>query len=147
MVRTERGHRRRRNVLDLLAHPPPKHLYEMHYQTWNVLATFAQRRQENREYIQTIIKITTEFAPLHHLRQITVGSRHEPNVHFVGARTTQSLELLLLQYTQQLGLQRQRNIPNLVKEQGSLVGQLKTADLLRYGSGEGAPLMTKKLTL
>src|SRR6202007_2141143 len=79
--------------------------------------------------------------------RVPVGAGHEPNVHFVGAGATQSLELLLLQHTQQLGLQRQRNIPNLVKEQGSLVGQLKTASLLRYGSGEGAFLVTKKLTL
>src|ERR1700757_3616331 len=116
MVRTERRHRRGRNVLDLLTHPPPKHLYEMGHKTWNVLATCAQRRQENRKHIQTIIKIATEFATFHHLRQIAVGSGHEPNVDFVGAGATQSLELLLLQHTQKLGLQRQRNIPDLVKK-------------------------------
>src|ERR1700731_714092 len=108
MVRAERGHRRRRNVLDLLTHPPPKHLYEMRHKTWNVLATCPQWRQENRKHIQTIIKVATEFAPLHHVRQITMGSGHQPNVHFVSAGTTQSFELLLLQYTQKLGLQRQR---------------------------------------
>jgi len=74
-----------------------------------------------------------------------VCGSHEPNVDFVSAGATQSLELLFLQHAQQFGLQRQRNVANLVKEQSSLVGQLKAANLLCDRSGEGTFLVTKKL--
>ena len=47
---------------------------------------------------------------------------------------------------QKFGLQCQRNIAHLVQEKRAFVGQLKTADLLRYGAGERASFVTKKLT-
>src|SRR6266478_7756377 len=58
----------------------------------------------------------------------------------------QALEFLFLQDTQQFGLQSRRNITHLVEEQRAFVGQLETANLLRYGSSERAFLVAKKLT-
>ena len=46
-------------------------------------------------------------------------------------RAAQALELLLLQDAQQLGLQRRRDVADLVEEQRAAVGQLEAADLLR----------------
>jgi hypothetical protein len=51
-----------------------------------------------------------------------------------------------LQNTQQFGLECRWNIAHLVEEKRTFVGQLESANLLRYGSGERALLVAKKLT-
>src|SRR5258706_7691139 len=118
----------------------------MRYQGRNVFAARAQRRQQHREYIQTVVEVATKFAPRHHLHQITVGCSHQPHVHLVSPSAAQALKFLFLQYAQQFGLQCRWNIAYLIEEKRAFVGQLKAANLLRYGSGEGAFLVAKKLT-
>src|SRR5580765_7686265 len=118
----------------------------MRHQGWNVVAALAQSRQQYREDIQAIVEVATKFATIHHLRQIPICGCNEPNVHLVSPGTPQTLELLFLQYAQQFGLQRGRNITHFIQEKRAFVGQLETADLLRYGAGESALLVSKKLT-
>src|SRR5580700_1855185 len=72
-------------------------------------------------------------------------SSHQPNVDLVSPSTPQSLKLLFLQYTEQLGLQRRWNITYLVQEKCALVGYFETANPLRNGPCECAFLMPKKL--
>src|SRR6266550_242197 len=60
---------------------------------------------------------------------------------------TQALELLFLQDAKQFGLQRRRNITDLVQKERSFVSQLEAANLLRDGSGERPFFVTKQLTL
>ena len=90
------------------------------------------------EDIQTIVEVAAKFASIHHLRQIPIGCSHQPYVHLVSPSAAQALEFLFLQYAQQFGLQCRRNITHLVQEKCTFVGQLETANLLRYGSGERA---------
>src|SRR6516225_7148298 len=52
--------------------------------------------------------------------------------------TSQTLELLLLQDPQQLGLQRQRHISDFVQEQSPTVSHFKAADFLRKGPSKRA---------
>src|SRR6266849_708258 len=118
----------------------------MRDQGWNVFAALPQWWQKDGEHIQTIVEVTAKFASLHHLRQVPIRSSHQPHVHLVSPSAAQAFELLFLQYAQQLGLQRRRNITHLVEEECTFVGQLETANLLRYGSGERALLVAKELT-
>src|SRR6202022_4521698 len=99
----------------------------------------------NRKHIQTVVEVAAKFVPLHHLRQITASCSHQPNVHLVSPSAAQGLELPFLQYSQQFRLQRQWNIADLVEEEGTFVSQFETTNPLRYGSGEGASLVAKKL--
>ncbi len=132
-------------MFDLLAHPAAINLDKMCHQGRNVFAALPQRWQQDREHVQTIVEVAAKFAPLHHVRQISVGRSHEPNVHLVSPGAAQALELLFLQDAQQFGLQCQRDIAHFVQEERPFVGQLETADLLRDGAGESALLMAKKL--
>ena len=102
--------------------------------------------QQHGENIQSIVEVAAKLASIHHLRQITIRGSHQPNIHLVSPGATQALELLFLQYTQQFGLQRRRNIAHLVQKERAFVGQLETSNLLRDGSGECAFLVAKKLT-
>src|ERR1700687_2401336 len=114
-------------------------------QGWNVFAALPQWRQKDGEHIQTIVEVTAKFASLHHLRQVPIRCSHQPHVHLVSPSAAQAFEFLFLQYAQQLGLQRRRNITHLVQEKSTFVGQLETANLLRYGSGERPLLVTQEL--
>src|ERR1700675_1187932 len=116
----------------------------MRDQGWNVFAALPQWWQKDGEHIQTIVEVTAKFASLHHFRQVPIRSSHQPHVHLVSPSATQALELLFLQYTKQLGLQRRWNITHLVQEKSTFVGQLETANLLRDGPGERALLVTKE---
>ena len=53
----------------------------------------------------------------------------------------------LLQDAQQLGLERERQLADLVEEQGAAVGLLEQAGLARDGAGEGAALVAEQLAL
>ena len=134
-------------MFDLLTHPATKNLNKMCHQSRNVFATDPQRWQDDREHVQTIVEVAAKCVPLHHVGQISVGGSHEPNVHLVSACAAQALEFLLLQYTQQLGLQCQWNIAHFVQEEGPFVGYFKTAHLLGDSASKSALLMAKKLAL
>src|SRR5260370_40508173 len=145
LIRDECGHRFRRNVFDLLNHPAGINLDKMFHQRRNIFPALPQRWQRDRKHIQPVVEIAAKFVALHHFDQIPVGRGYEPNVHLVSPSAAQALELLLLQDTQQFGLQGLRNIAHFVDEQRPSVRQFETANLLRYGSGERASLVAEKL--
>jgi hypothetical protein len=74
-----------------------------------------------------------------------MGGSYEPHIYLVSAATAQPFKFLFLQYTQKFWLQRRRNIADFVKEEGTLIGQLEAAKLLRDRSGERALFMAEKL--
>src|SRR6266850_2711770 len=145
LIRDEGRHRFRRNVFDLLTHPASINLDKMFHQCWNVFAACPQRWQGDRKHIQTVVEVAAKFVAFHHVSQISVGRSYEPNIHLVSPSAAQALKLLLLQDTQQFGLQSGRNISHLVQEERPFVGQFEAADLLRNGACKGALLMSKEL--
>ena len=110
-----------------------------------VLGVIAQRRRRDREDFQPVIEIAAEEFVPHHLGEIPVGCRHQPDVDGDRLGAAQPLERLLLQSPQQLRLQIQRDIAHLIQKQSAPVGHLKAADLLRQGAGEGASLVAEQL--
>src|SRR5246127_3248106 len=74
-----------------------------------------------------------------------IRSSNEPHVDLLSPSTPQTLKLLFLQYTEQLGLQRRWNITYLVQKKCAFVGHFETANLLRNGPCECAFLVAKKL--
>ncbi len=68
---------------------------------------------------------------------------HDPDIYPVGPAAAQALELLLLQYTQKLWLQRSRNIPYLIQKKRALVRHLETPEPLCNGPSECTFFMTE----
>src|SRR5215471_6681738 len=60
---------------------------------------------------------------------------------------SQTLELLLLQNAQQLGLQRERKIPDFIQKQCAGVGHFETANFLRDCSSKRTLLVSKEFAL
>src|SRR5882724_4215842 len=65
----------------------------------------------------------------------------------MSSTASQSLELLFLQDTQQLRLQRRGDIAHFVQEQRAFVSHFEAPHLLRNRTGEGALLMTEQFAL
>ncbi len=118
----------------------------MLHQQGNVFPPFAQWGNPNREHIQPVEKIGAELLLLHQSTEVSIGGGDQARVRREGARTSQAFELALLQDAQQFGLQLERNLADLVQEDGSAIGQLKAADALRDGAGESAALMSEEFT-
>ena len=113
--------------------------------TWNVVGSLAQGGQQEREDIESIIKVAAESAVGGHLCQIAVRRRDETHVDLDRLVAAETLEFLFLQHAQQLGLQLQGNVTHLVEKKCPAVGQFKAPDLLRNGAGEGTFFVAKQL--
>src|SRR5690606_6311040 len=80
-----------------------------------------------------------------HRFEVLVGSTDDAGIDVDRLAPSDALDLPFLQEAQKLDLQRQRNVANLVEEQGSSVGQF---DLALGGldcTGEGPLLMSEQL--
>src|ERR1700687_3301224 len=119
----------------------------MTHQQRNVLRTLSQRRNINRENVQPVVEVAAKLLLLDHFFQAVVSGGDNSDVHSSGHSATQSFEFALLQDPQEPRLQFQRDIPNFIQEQRSVIRQLKPADLLRDRTREGSALVTKKLAL
>jgi hypothetical protein len=147
VVRAEVQHCFLRNMVDLPAHPPAKKLDKVRYEGRYILAALSQWRQLDRKDIQAKVEVTAKFAISHHPRQIAMGRSYKPHIYLVSPAASQAFEFLFLQYAEKFWLQRRRNIADFVKEQGTFIGQLEAAKLLRDGSRERALFVAKELTL
>jgi len=61
-----------------------------------------------------------------------------------GAGGPEAFEFMLLQNAEQFGLQFQRNVADVIEENGAFVGELEAANFLGNGSGERAALVAEK---
>src|SRR4030088_246067 len=79
------------------------------------------------------------------MREVSVCCGHQAKVYANGPGAAQSFKFLLLQDAEKLRLQFQGDITDLVKEEGSFVGQLKAPDSARDGARKCAFFVTEEL--
>ncbi len=79
--------------------------------------------------------------------EIPVRCRHDPHVDVNGLSRSNTLDLLILQDAQQLGLSFGRQVADLVQEQRPAVGNLELARFADDGAREGAPFVPEELAL
>ena len=80
----------------------------------NVARSIAQRRHAQLESADTKVKVFTELARHNRCAKVFVGSHHNAYIKVDGAVATQTDNLALLQYAQQLGLQIQRHFTDFI---------------------------------
>src|ERR1700722_11909570 len=96
VVAHHRAHGFFRNQFDRFLHRPGKLLNEIFHELWNIGLPFAQWRQVNRENIQPVIQVFTEFTILSHSLQILVGRGDDANIDSCRTRAANCLKLALL---------------------------------------------------
>ncbi len=104
----------------------------------NIVSPLPKRRHRNGKDQEAVIEVVAEFTGGDHLGEVSVGRCNQADIHRNGSRAAQPFEFLFLKSSEQFGLELQRDVADFIQEQGSLMGQLKTADLLRDCSGKSA---------
>ena len=93
------------------------------------------------------VEVLTEPARSYLGLQVPVGSRHHSRLNRDGAIAPDAGNDALLENAQELGLSRQRQLPNLVQEQGAALRGLEGPFPGGRSAGEGPALMAEELTL
>src|SRR5580698_8526154 len=98
----------------------------------------AQRRNENRENIETIVEVFAEAAGLHGFLNVHVGGGENAHVCFDHVASTEARVLMILEDVEKLGLEVRAHLGDFVEEDRALVGEFAFTGLGAVSSGEGA---------
>src|SRR6267378_5638518 len=143
MISAQGIHCCRWNRLNHSVHAPGKLLREVPHQERNIPLAFPQGRNMDRENIQAKEEIGSELLLGYHRFEIAVRRGNQTRIGPKRARTSQSLELSLLQHAEQLGLQFERNFAYFVQENRAAIGHFEAANALGDRSCECASLVSE----
>ena len=115
---------------------PPVESEQLRRERLEILGAFAQRRDLDLDDVQAIEKILPEPPRLHLPFQVPVGGRDDADVGLARRWVAEPLVLLVLQETQQLGLQGKGEIPDLVEEERSPLAGGDASRVVADRSGE-----------
>src|SRR5215831_765702 len=73
--------------------------------------------------------------------------RHHSNIYLMCPAAAETFELLLLQNAEQFRLQRERQVPDLVEEEGSVIRHFEAASFLSDSSGKCTFLVPEQFAL
>src|SRR5262249_25723287 len=88
-----------------------------------------------------------ESAGFDHRPEVTIGRGDETQIDAPGRRGPERADLAILYYSEQLCLQREREILDLVEEERAAVGQTQRAWPILDGAGERGAGMPEELAL
>ena len=100
--------------------------------------------EQRPEDVQSKIEIASEEPLSGHLPKILVRRRDDANVDLLRLIAAQPFEFLLLEDTQKFCLKLQRDVADLIEEEGAVVSQFESADFARNRTGKSSLFMTEK---
>ena len=116
-------------------------------QRLDVLGPLAQRRQVDLEDVEAEEQVVAEAALGDAARQVLVRRGQDADVERLRLVAADRQHLVVLQHAQQLDLHRQRDVGQLVEEDGAAVGQGEQAGARLGGPGEGPADVAEQLAL
>ena len=93
--------------------------------------------------VEPVVEILAEAAVREHRLEVLVGRGHHADVDALVLGRAERADLVLLQHAEQLGLERQRELADLVEEDRAGFGLDEQARLVGACVGECAPLVTE----
>lgn len=115
-------------------------------QKWDVGATFAQRRQEERHDAESVEQVRAKAASGDFFAKRTVRGGDDTNVHGLSVGAAHRLDLPLLKDTQELRLNIERQLAHLVQEERATISRTKMTWSITMRTGERAFDMPEELT-
>src|ERR1700720_2736961 len=106
-----------------------------------------QRRNINRDHVETVIKVFAKGSVFEGSAQVAVGGGDQPDVHFDGSRAAQPLELAFLQYPEKFDLNRGGHVSDFIEKQRTIVCHFKFAGLAGCGPGESSFFVAEQFAL
>ena len=113
----------------------------------DVVGAAAQRRQVNGPDVQAIVEVVAERPLTHHVGEVAVRRGDHPDVDPDGIGGADPLDLAVLEHAQQLHLDAERQLADLVEEDGAAVRRLEQPLAVAVGAGEGAAHVAEELAL
>ena len=127
---------------------PWPHLREqVREQRRNVLPAAAQRRQAHGQPVEPREQIGTEAALADHVHERLLPRDDDAHVDRNRTGLAERLHLPLLEHAQELGLERHRQIGDLVEQQRAPLGAAEEPGAGPVGAREGPPPVSEQLTL
>ena len=108
-------------------------------QEGDVAPPLPQRRKIDVEDVEPVVEVVPEFAQGHRVSQRPVGGGDDPHVHLDRLGAAHPEEGAALQHPEQLDLGGERDLADLVEEDGAAVGQLEPTQPPLGRPGEGRP--------
>jgi hypothetical protein len=112
-------------------------------QQLDIVCALAQRRQGERDPGQPLIEVLAEAPGLDGVREILVRRADDPDVDGFAPGRAQPANAVVLEDSQQLGLEGQRQQAHLVEEQRAPVGHVEQPGLRLPGVGERPAFVTE----
>jgi hypothetical protein len=113
----------------------------------DVTGALAQRRQADDEHREPVVEVGAEAVRVDLGVEVTVARGDDPDVDGTALGAADALDLAAIDGAEELGLEVERELADLVEEQGAARRRLERADAGRAGAGEGAGLVAEQLGL
>ena len=133
--------------LDLLAEARVVALQEELGQLRDVFGALAQRRQLDRDDVDSIEEVLAEPPFLDRLLEVDVGRGDQPELRLDRFAAADALDLAFLDRAKQLGLEIEPQIADFVEEQRAVRRELELAELLAVRAGERAAFVSEQRAL
>src|SRR5690606_38246711 len=98
----------------------------------DVLASLAQRRQQDLEDVEPVIEILAQLLLADRFGGNPIGRGDDPHVGFEQGIRADPRETTSLEHAQQLDLEPERHLDNFVEKQSAPVGTLNEAAVLEH---------------
>src|SRR5678815_4754314 len=113
----------------------------------NLLGSFSQRRQADREDVEAEKQVTPEAARFDFRIEIPMRRRDEPDIDLDLRDATHPTEPSPFEHLEELGLDRRFHLSDLVQKQRAAVGHLEQTEFPGRGARESPSFMTEQLRL
>src|SRR5690606_8626225 len=117
---------------------PPVFVQKMADQRQNILLSFTEGRNGDRNHIESKIQVLPETSFPHQIFQVSIGGGDQTEIRFLWPGTPNPVISLFLNKLQHLHLGRKGKFTDLVQKQGTSVGPFgKSRFALAAGPGKG----------
>src|SRR5258705_2518724 len=120
---------------------------EVRGQERDIVAALAERRQVDRDDVESIEEVLAKNTVGYRLGHVAIGRGDQPHVDLDVARVADAANLPLLNRPQELHLYGLGHLGDFVEEEASAVGGGEQADRVGDRSGEGALYVSEELGL
>src|SRR5216683_1095154 len=117
---------------------------EGRYEEWDIPFSLAQWGHLYWKHIKTVIQVSSKRPIVDSVFQITMCSRDESGVDWLGVRGTHGPDLTLLNYAKKFSLQLPRQFSNFIQEESSGICGFNQPFLVRIRSREGTAYMPEQ---
>ncbi len=106
-----------------------------------------QGRYRKHQHAQAVVEVLPEGSLGDGRFQIPVGGRDHPDIQFDNVFSSQGFDFIILEDAQQFGLKMQGHFTDFIQEDGTAVGQFKSAPAVAQRTGKCTLLVAEQFAL